>query len=121
MPDVQTDRVKLVNVKWDNDKSDTFIRHLNLEEQVIDTLEAQIDGIIDNDTNTTSTEIDSLVDSIGEVFISAARQTDMIKVKHKHKNSSNKKTNKPWFNEDCKQKRKIFQKCKRNNNTVEIS
>ena len=103
-------------VKWNNDNANKFIEYLNVEAmEKIDTLACKLS---DNDTHISSSELDTLVYSIGELFIDAAKHADMIKTKHKHKINSTQKKNKPWFNVECRHTRKLFLKAKRHDKKI---
>ncbi|CAG2197845.1 unnamed protein product [Mytilus edulis] len=90
--DTRTNEQKIKN--WTNEKSHKFLECLNLTE--IENINSEIDGT----TVVTQETHDMLIGKIGKVLINSARNTFGFKVSAGKK--SEQRTNKPWFDHDCK-------------------
>ena len=110
--DRQTDKIEHdVRAKWDTNKRVQFIN--NLDDEVMDRLDAQVKHLLDTDTLVNLNDVDSVVTDICNVFINSAKKTNMVKTyKHTRKRKVSRPNYKPWFNVNCRHKRSLFYKAR---------
>ena len=109
---VHEDSNVILKPVWVNNNNQTFIDSLNLEniENLIDKIDA-IDVV-----NVNKDTINNLVEECNNIIINAASESGMLKEKKVYKdctkNNKNCKSKKPWFNQECYEKRKDYHKAK---------
>ena len=102
-----------IKVKWDNTKSKEFGETLQIDD--INNLIAQINTISDQPSIISKGDIDSITNSIKQIYIESGKKVGVINSKpttHRifaRPKAQQRKTNhKPWFDDTCKQSRKDF-------------
>ena len=102
-----------IKVKWDNTKSKEFGETLQIDD--INKLIAQINTISDQPSIISEGDIDSITNSIKQIYIESGKKVGVINSKpttHRifaRPKAQQRKTNhKPWFDDTCKQSRKDF-------------
>ena len=99
--------------KWNKNLEREFIE--NIETNEINIILNQINDI--NPDNITQNTIDNIVNNIGGIYINSAKKTFGTKVvsnsNNRNRDHGKKKLYKSWFNQDCKEKQKLFRKLNR--------
>jgi len=95
---------------WDANHREDFVNSFSQED--INSITQQLDDLANNVLEPTSQTIDSLVSDISNLYVKAARNADMIKATHPKK-TCNKKSFKPWYDNQCKDKRSLYMKAKK--------
>ena len=97
--------------KWDKILENQLVKNIESKEIL-----SEVNGIDLN--NVTKTKLDNIVDKLGCIYINSAKKafgTKGFSSKIRRKNNENVKKNvyKPWLNEDCKNKQRLFRKLNR--------
>lgn len=101
------------NIKpWDNEKVNEFINNIDINK--ISLLEQKL-IVQSNENDITAETIDSLLNDLKDILLNSASETLGIRVIKNTKNDNHidNKTNKPWFDNECKNFRRNFRKAKR--------
>ncbi|CAG2250634.1 unnamed protein product [Mytilus edulis] len=92
--------------KWNLAKADEFNEYLDLAK--IETIDNALDLLTDDHVNLNN--INDTVKNIGDIFVDAAKHTfgtyNPKKPDKRTYNAQKEKSNKPWFDNECRQKRK---------------
>ena len=67
--------------------------------------------MLNNINDVKHNDIDEIINQTTNIFVDTARHLDMVKLKRNNKQIK-RQNNKPWFNTECRKKRKIFYKAK---------
>jgi len=70
--------------------------------------------MISEQGNNAQSDLNQFVEKINKIFIDTSQETFGNKLFYKEKSS---KVNRPWFNNSCHSKRKVFHKAKKNFNS----
>jgi hypothetical protein len=97
-------------IKWNNEKKTEFIEHMSVNEtDSIRNIEVMIDELHVKQ-NILQSDIDIVVKNLCDLFSKSSSYVfGTVNKKPRNRNSSNK----PWYNANCKTKRKIFHRCRR--------
>ena len=99
-----------INSKWSDEKKSEF--QSNFDQNKINDLYQTLDNIEINSIN--QTKIDEVVKQISNISITAGKNTNMSKKITNNKSpTKNTKKDKPWFDNECRLKRKHFLQIKR--------
>jgi hypothetical protein len=100
-------------VRWDDLKKDDFIT--GIDTILIHKLEDNLDNLLLNFTDVPKDSIDEIVSQVNAIMLNSAEKAGMVRIKRNNQAvySRQKGKNKPWFNTQCRQKRKQFSKARK--------
>ena len=120
MEETASDTVKMpIKARWLENNKQNFIN--NLSENDIEEVNTEMEGILTNIKETSLESVEQLVEKVNNILLKSANESGMIK-KIQPKKKDKKKSCKPWFNENCIEKRREFFTAKKRyhqNKTIE--
>ena len=108
----QNNQIKDFRPIWNQEKADNFRRYLDSKDTR--NLTGRINAFLDNVDNVTQQNVDSVAKDIVNIFIDAAKASDMCKpVRKKVSNSVRVRSKHNFFDRDCRQRRADYRRAKR--------
>ena len=95
---------KSTSVKWDSCNSEQFVDCI--VDDKINSLQSNLKNLLSNIDKTDINDIDKIVNETSNLLTDSASKVNMIKNKRISSHKTSKKSNKPWFDADCRKKRK---------------
>ena len=99
------------SIKWDASKTEELINCI--QDDRINSLHSNLNALLSNIEKVDINDIDRIVTETSSLMTESASKVNIIKDKKMHSRHRKKKYNQPWFNSDCREKRKIFLRAKR--------
>ena len=99
------------SIQWDASKAEELINCI--QDDKISSIHSNLTNLFSNIEKVDINDIDRIVNETSSLMTESASKVNIIKDKNMRSHHSKKKFNQPWFNSDCREKRKVFLRAKR--------
>ena len=97
--------------KWDASKAEELVNYI--DDDKINSLDCTLNDLLCNINNVNLSHINEIVNETSNLMTESAKKLNIIKYKRNNSIFTQRKKNQPWFNAECKFKRKEFLHAKR--------